>query len=54
MFNVSDRTVRTDILKINEEYHQLLIIASRCYGYRIDEKIFSRIGLVSEALIPQT
>ena len=54
MFNVSDRTVRTDILKINEEYHQLLIIASRRYGYRIDEKIFSRIGLVSEALIPQT
>ena len=54
MFNVSDRTVKTDILKINEEYHQLLIIASRCYGYRIDEKIFSRIGLVSEALIPQT
>ena len=54
MLNVSDRTVRTDILKINEEYHQLLIIASRRYSYRIDEKIFSRIGLVSEALIPQT
>ncbi|HSR05410.1 MAG TPA: BglG family transcription antiterminator [Proteiniclasticum sp.] len=53
IFNVSDRTIRSDIEKINREYDNPVIEANKRKGYHIREGIILKVNSVVED-IPQS
>lgn len=52
--NVSDRTIRSDIEKINRDFSCDLIIANRRLGYHLDEVLLLNKGIKPKMIIPQT
>ena len=54
MLSVSDRTIRSDIERINKEYQCDLIEANRRKGYHLDEVLSYKKGIQTESLVPQT
>lgn len=51
--NVSDRTIRSDIDKINKSIGELYIQSHHRFGYKINFELLSKIESQSEATIPQ-
>lgn len=51
--NVTDRTIRCDIHKINAYYKSPLIESHKRYGYRLNQHIFQHLDLTLEHQVPQ-
>lgn len=54
LLGVSDRTIRSDIVHINEFYKDVLIESNIRLGYRMDENNFQSLDIESCEAIPQT
>ncbi|WP_308687891.1 BglG family transcription antiterminator [Streptococcus oralis] len=54
MLSVSDRTIRSDIEAINQEYQCEVIVSNKRLGYRLNEQVVSELELLTNNLVPQT
>lgn len=54
LLSVSDRTIRSDIEKINKCYSGNLILSNQRKGYSIDENLLESTHIDGEYIIPQT
>lgn len=54
LFNVSDRTIRSDIDMINRTYEAELIQSHLRYGYHLNQSVFRTLDITLEEVIPQT
>ena len=52
--SVSDRTIRSDIEKINSFYHTNLIESSLHHGYHLNEDVYYTLNIDKPSSIPQT
>ncbi|SHF04789.1 transcriptional antiterminator BglG [Clostridium fallax] len=54
LMGVSDRTIRSDIVKINKFYEDILIESNLKYGYRINKDKIKSLNIELTEIIPQT
>lgn len=54
LLNVSDRTIRSDIDRINKNYECSLIESNQRQGYHIDEELLKKLNIHVKSSIPQT
>lgn len=54
ILNVTDRTIRNDIERINQFYDCTLISANKRMGYHLDQTLLSKQDIEPKEIIPQT